>query len=70
MALNIKPLSDRVLIEPVAAEKNCVRDFYSWYKEKTKGTVVAVGDGTKEHTMTVKIGDSVLYGNIQVQSWN
>jgi chaperonin GroES len=31
-------------------------------KKTSKGTVVAVGNGTKEHTMTVKIGDSVLYG--------
>jgi chaperonin GroES len=31
-------------------------------RKTTKGTVVAVGNGTKEHTMTVKIGDSVLYG--------
>jgi chaperonin GroES len=52
MALNIKPLSDRVLIEPVAAEtKTASGDFIpDTAKEKTaKGTVVAVGDGTKKH---------------------
>jgi chaperonin GroES len=44
MALNIKPLSDRVLIEPVAAETKLPQGFYSRHaKEKTtKGTVVAV----------------------------
>jgi chaperonin GroES len=44
-------------------KQNCVRDFIpDTPKKTTKGTVVAVGNGTKEHTMTVKIGDSVLYG--------
>jgi chaperonin GroES len=62
MALNIKPLSDRVLIEPVAAETKTASGFlFRYHKEKTKGTVVAVGNGTKEHTMTVKIGDSSLW---------
>jgi chaperonin GroES len=62
MALNIKTFSDRVLIEPVAAETKTASGFSSLILQKTsKGTVV-VGNGTKEHTMTVKIGDSVLYG--------
>jgi chaperonin GroES len=56
MALNIKPLSDRVLIEPVAAETKTASGFSSLILQKktSKGTVVAVGNGTKEHTMTVK----------------
>ena len=65
MALNIKPLSDRVLIEPVAAETKTASGIFipDTAKEKPKkGTVVAVGNGTKDHTMTVKIGDTVLYG--------
>ena len=65
MALNIKPLSDRVLIEPVAAETKTASGIFipDTAKEKPqKGTVVAVGNGTKDHSMTVKIGDSVLYG--------
>lgn len=65
MALNIKPLSDRVLIEPIAAETKTASGIFipDTAKEKPqKGTVVAVGNGTKDHTMTVKIGDSVLYG--------
>ena len=65
MALNIKPLSDRVLIEPVAAETKTASGIFipDTAKEKPQqGTVVAVGNGTKDHTMTVKIGDTVLYG--------
>ena len=65
MSLNIKPLSDRVLIEPVAAETKTASEIFipDTAKEKPqKGTVVAVGAGTKDHTMTVKIGDTVLYG--------
>ena len=65
MALQIKPLADRVLIEPVAAETKTAAGIFipDTAKEKPqKGTVVAVGGGTKDHTMTVKVGDSVLYG--------
>jgi chaperonin GroES len=65
MSVNIKPLSDRVLIEPVAAETKTASGIFipDTAKEKPqKGTVVAVGAGTKDHTMTVKIGDTVLYG--------
>lgn len=65
MALNIKPLSDRVLIEPAAAETQTVSGIFipDTAKEKPqKGTVVAVGNGTKDHTMTVSVGDVVLYG--------
>ena len=65
MALNIKPLADRVLIEPVAAETQTASGIFipDTAKEKPqKGTVVAVGSGTKKHDMTVKVGDTVLYG--------
>ena len=65
MSLNIKPLSDRVLIEPIAAETQTASGIYipDTAKEKPqKGTVIAVGNGTKDQEMTVKIGDSVLYG--------
>jgi chaperonin GroES len=48
MALNIKPLSDRVLIEPVAAETKTASGILRCTKEKTaKGTVVAVGMAQK-----------------------
>lgn len=65
MALNIKPLSDRVLVEPIAAETQTASGIFipDTAKEKPqKGTVIAVGNGTKDHDMTVKVGDSVLYG--------
>jgi chaperonin GroES len=65
MALNIKPLADRVLIEPVAAETKTASGIFipDTAKEKPqKGSVVAVGNGTKDIAMTVKIGDTVLYG--------
>jgi chaperonin GroES len=65
MALQIKPLSDRVVIEPAAAETQTASGIFipDTAKEKPqKGTVVAVGNGKKDHEMTVKIGDSVLYG--------
>lgn len=65
MALNIKPLSDRVLIEPVAAETKTASGIFipDTAKEKPqKGIVVAVGKGTKDHEMTVNVGDTVLYG--------
>nr|WP_294936784.1 co-chaperone GroES [uncultured Flavobacterium sp.] len=65
MALNIKPLSDRVLVEPMAAETQTASGIFipDTAKEKPqKGIVMAVGNGTKDHTMTVKVGDTVLYG--------
>ena len=65
MALNIKPLSDRVIVEPAAAETQTASGIIipDTAKEKPqKGKVVAVGNGKKDYTMTVKVGDSVLYG--------
>ena len=65
MSLNIKPLADRVLIEPAAAETKTASGIIipDNAKEKPqKGTVVAAGKGTKDEPMTVKIGDTVLYG--------
>lgn len=65
MALKIKPLADRVLVEPMAAETQTASGIFipDTAKEKPqKGTVVAVGNGKKDHSMTVKEGDVVLYG--------
>ncbi|MFT5760982.1 MAG: chaperonin GroES [Polaribacter sp.] len=65
MGLNIKPLADRVLVEPAAAETTTASGIIipDNAKEKPqKGTVVAAGKGTKEEPITVKIGDTVLYG--------
>ncbi len=65
MALKIKPLADRVLIEPMAAETKTASGIIipDNAKEKPqKGKVVAVGNGTKDEKMTVSIGNIVLYG--------
>jgi chaperonin GroES len=63
--LNIKPLSDRVLVEPAQAEEKTAGGIIipDTAKEKPqRGTVVAVGNGKKDEPMTVKVGDKVLYG--------
>ena len=65
MKLNIKPLADRVLVEPMQAETKTASGIIipDNAKEKPqKATVVAVGKGTKDNPMTVKVGDVVLYG--------
>ena len=65
MALNIKPLADRVLVEPAQAETKTASGIIipDTAKEKPqKGTIVAIGNGTKDEPLTVKVGDSVLYG--------
>lgn len=61
----IKPLADRVLVEPLEAETKTSSGIIipDTAKEKPqKGTVVAVGPGTKDEPLTVKVGDTVLYG--------
>ncbi len=63
--VNIKPLADRVLVEPAAAEEKTASGLYipDTAKEKPqKGTVVAIGSGKKDEPLTVKVGDTVLYG--------
>jgi len=63
--LNIKPFADRVLVEPLEAETKTASGIIipDNAKEKPqKATVVAVGNGTKDNPMTVKVGDVVLYG--------
>tara|TARA_B100001175_G_scaffold189216_1_gene160467 strand:+ start:490 stop:765 length:276 start_codon:yes stop_codon:yes gene_type:complete len=65
MALKIKPLADRVLIEPMAAETKTASGIIipDNAKEKPqKGKVIAVGNGTKDEKVTVSEGDTVLYG--------
>lgn len=64
-SMNIKPLADRVVIEPLAAEERTASGIIipDTAKEKPqRGTVRAVGNGTKDVTMEVKPGDTVLYG--------
>lgn len=63
--LNIKPLADRVLVEPAAAETKTSSGIIipDTAKEKPqRGTVIAVGPGTKDNPVTLKVGDTVLYG--------
>ena len=65
MSVNVKPLADRVLVEPLAAEQKTAGGIIipDTAKEKPqKGTVVAVGEDKKDEPMTVKVGDTVLYG--------
>lgn len=62
--MKVKPLADRVLVEPKAAETKTASGLFipDTAKEKPlQGTVVAVGPGTKDVTMEVKKGDNVLY---------
>lgn len=63
--MNIRPLADRVLVQPMKAEQKIggiiIPDTAS--KEKPiQGTIIAVGNGTKDEEMILKAGDSVLYG--------
>ena len=63
--MNIKPLADRVLVKPAAAEEKTVAGIIipDTAKEKPlKGEVLAVGNGTKDEDMVLKVGDTVLYG--------
>ncbi|EPR70515.1 co-chaperone GroES [Cyclobacterium qasimii] len=63
--VNIQPLADRVLVEPAAAEEKTASGLYipDTAKEKPqKGTVIAIGNGKKDEPLTVKVGDTVLYG--------
>ena len=65
MAVNVKPLADRVLVEPAPAEETTASGIIipDTAKEKPqKGKVIAVGGGKKDEPMTVKEGDTVLYG--------
>ena len=65
MSISIKPLSDRVVIEPAAAEQTTASGIIipdSAQEKPQKGTVVAVGPGKPEEPTTVNVGDTVLYG--------
>ena len=63
--LNIKPLADRVVIEPAPAETKTASGIIipdSAKEKPQEGIVVAVGNGKKDEPMTVAVGDKVLYG--------
>ena len=61
----IKPLADRVLVEPKEAETKTASGLYIPDTEKDKtqeGKVIAAGPGKKDEPMEVKVGDEVIYG--------
>ena len=63
--MKIKPLADRVVVEAAQAEEKTASGIYipDTAKEKPqKGKVLAVGTGKPDEPMTVKVGDTVLYG--------
>ncbi|MDE7160344.1 MAG: co-chaperone GroES [Muribaculaceae bacterium] len=63
--MTIKPLGDRVLIEPTAAEEVTMAGIIipdSAKEKPLKGKVLATGNGTKDEEMVLKAGDQVLYG--------
>ena len=63
--MKIKPLADRVLVQPSSAETKTASGIIipdSAQEKPQKGKVVAVGPGTKENPISLKIGDRILYG--------
>lgn len=63
--MNIRPLGDRVLIEPTAAEEVTMGGIIipdSAKEKPLRGKILAVGNGTKDEPMELKAGDEVLYG--------
>ena len=63
--INIRPLADRVLVEPAEAETVTASGLIipdTAQEKPQRGKVVAVGGGKKDEPMTVKVGDMVLYG--------
>ena len=62
---NVRPLADRVLVRPVAAEEKTVGGIIipdSAKEKPLQGEVLAIGNGTKDEQMVLKVGDKVLYG--------
>ena len=63
--INITPLADRLIIQQAEAETTTASGIIipdTAQEKPQKGTVIAVGKGTKDNPMTVKAGDTVLYG--------
>lgn len=63
--VKLTPLADRVLVKPAEAETKTAGGIIipdSAKEKPQRGTVVAVGNGKKDEPMTVKVGDTVLYG--------
>ena len=69
----MKPINDRVVVQPAAAEEKTKGGIIipDTAKEKPqKGKVIAVGPGKDDNKMTVKKGDTVLYGKYSGQELN
>ena len=63
--MSIKPLADRILVKPLAAEEKTIGGIIipdSAKEKPAKGEIIAVGTGTKEEEMILKVGDIILYG--------
>lgn len=65
MALNIRPLGTRVVVKVQEAETKTKSGIFipdSAKEKPLRGEVMAVGNGTKDEAMELKVGDVVLYG--------
>ncbi|MDR2425213.1 MAG: co-chaperone GroES [Prevotellaceae bacterium] len=65
MTVSIKPLADRVVVEPKEADAKTASGLYipnTAQEKPQRGIVVATGPGKKDEPMEVKTGDEVLYG--------
>ena len=65
MSINVTPLADRVIIEPAAAEETTAGGIIipdTAQEKPKKGKIIAAGNGKKDEPLTVKEGDTVLYG--------
>jgi len=65
MSSSFKPLADRVLVEPTAAEQKTASGIIipDTAKEKPlQGVIIAAGNGKIDEPLTVKVGDKVLFG--------
>ena len=63
--INITPLADRVIVKQEEAETTTASGIIipdNAQEKPQKGKIVAIGKGTKENPITVKVGDTILYG--------
>ncbi len=63
--LHVRPLADRVLVEPHPAEEKTISGIIipdTAQEKPQKGSIIAIGSGKKDEPLTVKVGDTVLYG--------
>ncbi|MCH2044012.1 MAG: co-chaperone GroES [Saprospiraceae bacterium] len=69
----MQPINDRVLVKPAPAEEKSKGGIIipDTAKEKPqRGEVVAVGPGKDDNKMTVKVGDTVIYGKYAGQEFS